>query len=443
MVSVLKKGLFAIGERINGWNVFERLDQFHEMERWDPARIEEFKLDSLKRLAHSAYAHVPLYRQLWARAGVHPEDIKGLDDLSNFPIITKQMLREAGDLALDGRYSKKNLKELRTSGSTGQPLSIYQDKAQRSWFIAGIFLGWKWTGWEPGDTTMRIKVSELDTLKDKIENKVFNFQYVALPEYSEASYKRLIEQIISLQPVLIRSFPFILYCLAQYLLKEGIRDARPRMIHSFADALYPSYRQAIEEAFGCRVCDNYGAAEMIIAHQCESGCYHILPSCHVEADRERRELGDTGPRKLLLTSLTNYAMPLIRYDIADMAGMGEGPCACGRTWEYLSTIYGRDSDIIRTPSGNYIHTSNLYVLLTPLDGVSRFQAVQEDISGFSLYLVTNRAYRPGIHEPMIRQYLSKVGGPGLDIEIRYVDSIPIPPSGKFRFIISRVADCPR
>jgi phenylacetate-CoA ligase len=441
MVSALRKGLFAIGERINGWNVFERLDQFHEMERWDRGRIEEFKLDSLKRLAHSAYAHVPLYRQLWDRAAVHPEDIKDLVDLSAFPRVTKQMIREAGDLALDERYPKQKLRKIRTTGSTGEPLTIYKDKAHQSWFLAGVFLGWKWAGWKPGDGIVGREIQKTTT-KEKIEDWVFNYKRISLHEFNEVHYKEFIEKTIPFRPAIIRSNPFLLYCLAQYLLKEEIRNVRPKMVLSMAGALYPSYRETIEKAFGCRVYDSYGATEMIVAHQCEQGSYHILPSGHVEADTQGPEYGDTGLRRLLLTSLTNYAMPLIRYDIADMGRKGGGTCACGRTWEYLTTIYGRDSDIVRTPSGNCLHFTHFCTLFNSFEGVDQYRVEQEVLSKLSLYLVTNHNFLTDVHELMIMDYLSEIGGPGLDIEIRYVDSIPIPPSGEYRYIISRVADSP-
>jgi phenylacetate-CoA ligase len=440
MVSILRKKLFSVGEWINGWNVFERLDQLHEMERWDPGRIDEFKLENLKQLAHSAYAHVPLYRQLWDKAGVHPDDIKDLDDLSGFPIITKQILREAGDLALDDRYPKKKLRKVRTTGSTGEPLTIYKDRAHQSWFIAAVFLRMKWAGWEPGDRIMGLQLSKKRTLKTRIEDRVFNIRRVPLGEFNEAFYNQFIERAILFQPAIIRTNPFLLYCLARYILKEGISDVRPKAIESSTYLLSVSYRDAIERAFGCPVFDHYGAAEMIIAHQCEKGSYHIVPTGIVEADTERQAFGDTGPQRLLLTSLTNFAMPLIRYDIADMGSMGTGTCACGKTWERLSTIYGRDTDIIRTPSGGYIYYLQICYLFNSFEGVDIFQVVQEDKSKISVYLVTNREYQRAVHEPMIIDFLSKAGGPGLDIEIKYVDSIQIPPSGKHRYIISHVKD---
>jgi phenylacetate-CoA ligase len=440
MTSIVRKGLFSIGEWINGWNVFERLDQFREMERWDTGRIREFKLDNLKQLAHSAYAHVPLYRQLWDKAGVHPDDIRDLNDLFRFPRVTRKMIREAGDLALDVRYPKKKLRKVQTTGTTGESITIYKDKEHQSWFIAGVFLGWEWAGCEPGDRILRLDISKNTRLKGRIEDRIFNWKRVRSSEFNEAFYKSFTEQAISFRPIMIRTNPIILYHLAQHLLKEGISDLRPRVINSTACPLYPPHREVIEKAFGCPVLDTYGAAEMIIAHQCEEGSYHILPSGHVEVDTERQEFGDTGPQRLLLTSLTNRAMPLIRYDIADMGNMGTGMCACGRTWECLSTIYGRETDIIPTPSGNYLYYLHFFKLFNSFEGIDQYQIEQKDISKVSIYLVTNRHYDKNLHEPMITHYLTEVGGPGLNIEIKYVDSIPIPPSGKYRYIISHVKD---
>ena len=103
-----------------------------------------------------------------------------------------------------------------------------------------------------------------------------------------------------------------------------------------AEPLYDFQKKYIGKAFDCPVFDAYGGEGMPTANQCESGCYHILPSMIVNMESEGKNLDEGQPGRLLLTSLTNFAMPMIQYDIADLGIMGEGECSCGRNWKFLN-----------------------------------------------------------------------------------------------------------
>jgi phenylacetate-CoA ligase len=203
------------------------------------------------------------------------------------------------------------------------------------------------------------------------------------------------------------------------------------------DTLYPHYREAIREAFGAPLFDNYGGEGMCVANQCAAGAKHVLPSVHVEF-RPQPGAGAEQPCRLVLTCLTNTAMPMIRYDIADLGVPGAGACPCGRHWAVLKELMGRETDIVVTPSGRHLVCHHFNNILRQVEGVLQFQVIQERPGGMELRLETDGRYRREADEAAIRRQLAGLAGEGFDVRFAYLPAIPVPASGKRRYIVSSV-----
>ena len=134
-------------------------------------------------------------------------------------------------------------------------------------------------------------------------------------------------------------------------------------------------------------------------------------------------------------------MPFIRYDIGDLAIPAENPCPCGRAWPGLKRIIGRDTDIVRTAAGRNLVVHHFNNVLRTFDGVDEFQVRQPERDAIQLSLVTNTEYSRHKDEPQIREALTNLAGEGTAVEVRYVDQLPVPNSGKRRYIISEVPEC--
>lgn len=133
------------------------------------------------------------------------------------------------------------------------------------------------------------------------------------------------------------------------------------------------------------------------------------------------------------------AMPLVRYRIGDLGTAGHNHnCGCGRGFDLMETIEGRDTDIILTPAGNRVIVHFFAGILEYLPQIDSFQVVQEEIDtvllriapadGFS-HKVTAEAVRM-LHERGIDEAMKK--------ELDLVGEIPLPPTGKRRFIINKL-----
>ncbi|MGY8914112.1 MAG: phenylacetate--CoA ligase family protein, partial [Flavobacteriales bacterium] len=119
--------------------------------------------------------------------------------------------------------------------------------------------------------------------------------------------------------------------------------------------LFEEQRELMQKAFGAPVCDQYGNTEiMLIAAECpkQKGLHIMQDTVHIEfVDENNQPVPPNTIGKILLTDLTNYAFPLIRYDIGDEGKYLEEPCSCGSPLPLMDNVRGRQALIIDTPSG--------------------------------------------------------------------------------------------
>jgi phenylacetate-coenzyme A ligase PaaK-like adenylate-forming protein len=146
--------------------------------------------------------------------------------------------------------------------------------------------------------------------------------------------------------------------------------------------------------------------------------------------------GESG--SVVVTDLTNRAMPIIRYQVGDLAMASDRICACGRGSPLLEKIEGREADYVVTPEGDLISGISLtenFALHVP--GVIQFQIIQETIDRFRFRIVRGRDFGPGSLE-RLDALVTRHFGSEVEYRCEYLDQIPAEASGKFRFCISRV-----
>jgi phenylacetate-CoA ligase len=238
------------------------------------------------------------------------------------------------------------------------------------------------------------------------------------------------------QPGLIFGHAHSLYLVASALEKAGIQDIRPNGIISTAMPLHDYQRKVIERVFAVPATNRYGCEEVsLIASECN--VHHGL---HVAAESiytEVRGTGETGP--ILVTDLSNFAMPLIRYQTGDVITMSSRTCPCGRGLPLIEKVEGRDADYVVTPAGKLISgislTENFAVLIR---GAAQVQIIQETLTHLRVRMVVDHQFTDQSRED-IRKLVLETFGQTMNYDLELVDVIPQEASGKYRFCISRVA----
>ena len=420
-----------------------RLAYLEEAQWWPPERIHNVRDTMLRRLIAVAWKEVPFYRELMQSAGVTPQDIRVAADLHRLPIVNKQMLRKRYPEGVVRPTGRKDY-EVCSSGSTGSNFTVREDAPTAGMHRAAFLLALQWAGWRLGEHHLQTGITLQRSLDRRLKDRTLGCHYFSAFDLTDAYLDAMLNAIRRWHIEHIWGYPGSLYFLARRAHQTG--GVHPmRSVVTWGDNLYPHYRSMIESVFQVCVLDTYGCGEgMQIAAQCgEAGHYHVHSMDviveHVDERGRPVEPGDTG--HVIVTRLHPGPMPLIRYRIGDLAQRGfDELCACGRGFDLMGRIQGRDTDVIVTPGGNRLIVHFFTGLLEHFAEVECFQIVQPDPRTVLVRLVT--PCRDGEFDALaarVAERLREAGMDSMETKIEKVAEIPTASSGKRRFVISHVA----
>jgi phenylacetate-CoA ligase len=411
----------------------------------DPDVIHARQWDSIKALVHHAHATVPFYRERFRQLGLHPNDIRDFADYRRLPVLTKADLREHGRELLSSQYKPATLHPKTTSGSTGVAVTVQVDEASMQWKRACTLRSDEWSGWRFGEPVAKVWGNP-EYLKRGWRGRLRNALleracYLDTLKMNEETLHRFAATLCRRPPSLLFGHAHSVYLLAEFWRATGQAALRPRGIITTAMVLHDWQRRAIEEVFGCPVTNRYGCEEVsLIACECErhQGLHVNADGVYMELQRDGRDCGPGEPGSILVTDLTNRAMPLLRYQVGDVGVLSERRCSCGRGLPLLERLEGREADYVVTPRGELISGISLtenFAVLVP--GVAQLQVIQETVHRFLFRIVRGPDFGPASLE-RLRAMVAERFGPDVTYACEYVARIPQEASGKYRFCISRV-----
>jgi phenylacetate-CoA ligase len=428
---LLKHAVLPAADFFTGHGIMRRLAYLQKAQWLNREQTFEQRDRLLRELIMVAYREVPFYRELMQGEGVRPEDIRTAADLKKLPPVTKDMLRAAYPQKTV-RATGQKTREARTSGSTGQNFIVREDSETAGRYRAAFFLAASWSGWEFGmpyvQTGMTLNRQGMRGWKDLL----FQSHYVSAYDLTDAHLDLCLDYMETRGIRYLWGYPGSLFCLAKRARQRGWNRPLESLL-TWGDNLSAGYRREIEASFKARIYDTYGCAEgMQIAAQCPSGTYHVH-NLDVIVEYEGKSAAGQ-PQALLVTRLHPGPMPFVRYRIGDLGIQGAKPCSCGRGWETVESIAGRDTDIILTPAGNRLIVHFFTGILEHFKEVESFQAVQQDPSQLTLRVVSAEPSEELASR--IKSALSEKGAADLRIEIEWVREIPLSAAGKRRFVVS-------
>lgn len=344
----------------------ELFDTFMESQYWPRDRIESYQRQRLARLVRHARDHTPFYRE--RLDGLF--DSRGEIDWSNWgavPLLTRQDMMEHGDALRSSALPPGHgaLGYASTSGSTGAPLTVFSSSLSGRVGLAALHraqswhgLDWSrdllfWTeerpdsgvwpevetgsvwgpGWLPQSTGRRLRFNG-DTPAENILDFI-----AAHDDIRYLSCRSKVAQVLALESERLG------------------RPVRLDAVFAFSTAVHEDEREDVARAFGASILSLYSSKEAhLMAYQCPTG-RHL----HIAEEGVLIELldeaGQPVPRgavgRVVVTSLFNWAQPLIRYVQGDLAVEGDS-CSCGRSLRVLDRIAGRVTDMFRFPDGRVV-----------------------------------------------------------------------------------------
>jgi phenylacetate-CoA ligase len=412
-------------------------------------QMRELQDEKLRRLVRHAYRNVPYYRAAMQRARLRPEDIRGQDDLCKLPYLTKSDVRRHLYFDMMSETAdKRDMLKISTSGSTGEPFVCYADRAQLEFRWAATLRAQEWTGYQFGDRCVRLWHQTLgmtprQVWMERVDAALTRRKFIPVFEMSDAKLERMMNEIAEWQPVLMDGYAEALDFLAHYLKSRGKIAVRPKALMSSAQTLPGSSRLLIEEAFGCKVFDKYGAREFSgIAYECEMhrGHHVVAEGYIVEILRDGQPAapGETG--EIVITDLNNYCFPFIRYRIGDL-GTAVDPtneCSCGRGMPLIGNIEGRVQSIIQGTDGRYVPGAFFSHYLKEFDhAIQRFQVVQERRNALTFRVVKGGRYSDDVLEEVLTTFRKHLGE-DMQIDVEFVENVEMVRTGKRLVSVSKL-----
>jgi phenylacetate-CoA ligase len=405
---------------------------------------------ALRQLLRHCRSAVPYYAELLEETGIR--GIEGGDPrgyLQRLPILTKEIIRANFSRMQSMDLRRRKWHHNTSGGSTGEPVRFVQDAeyGDRSAAI-GLFYN-SLLGCEVGDPVVRLWGSERDveggtkSRKTRFFNWLTNTTWLNAFRMSPYCMREFIHTLNRQRPRLIVAYAQAAYELARFAEQKRIAVAPQRAVLTSAGTLYPFMREKIAQVFSCEVYNLYGSRE-VSDIACElpglDGLWVAPWANFVEVVDDAGQPVPPGTEgNIIVTCLTNYAMPLVRYAIGDRGALLPSGTLVGHPGtQVLKHVSGRNVDVFRTSDQTLIDGEYFTHLLYFRPWVWKFQVIQKGHAHimFKVVRINGEPARSELDEIATKTRL--VMGADCRIDFEFVEELTPHPSGKYRYTISEV-----
>lgn len=358
----------------------------HNSPYWDEAletmpraELDALHLRRLRGLIQYAYQNIPMYREIYDRAGVRPEDIRTLEDYARkLPMIDKQ---DVANYQGEGKTTVSGSEEYvsllyQTSGTTGKPIlepGNFPDVINNwtyQWWAHGIRPGDIFYFAFPFGTFMAFWSAYFDAL-------LMGAQVIS---GGGVDSKTRIHQIQHFRPTVLVATPTYALRLAEVAKEIGV-DCRSTSIRILSTAgepgsIVPAIRRALEAAWNAKAIDLYGISELWGSpswecpahpdrmHLSESTAYAIV------VDEKGNVVPNGEKGEFVLTNYEATVQPLIKYRTHDVVEWHQESCDCGRTWLWIKGGVLARTDQMVTVKGTNVYPTSVQALLGEITALS-------------------------------------------------------------------------
>jgi len=419
----------------------KHLSLLKETEYHSTKELQKRQFILLKKFLLHASLNSEFYRELFLSHGLKVDEIKNEEELRALPILEKEQIREYSSKIDCSVLYGKTIKSQTSGGTRGNPLVLMLTEKCYQIENAYIPFSFSWYGLKTSNRIAKcaghVVVSKEQTnppfwVSDSLNNSLYLSSY----HLTEENLEHYIMELKRFRPEILAGYPSSLYliALANISYKANIKL---KLVRTGSETLHDYQRDTIMNSFDCRIMNFYGSGEACVkACECPEGKIH-LQMLHgftevIKENGEKAHHGESG--RVVATGFSNYAYPLIRYNMDDEVLLSEDQvCKCGRGGILLDSIIGRTVDYIITPEGEKI--SQFTKLFRDIDGVKNGQIVQDKIEEITLCLVVDNTYNKKAEKIIINNARGTLGNT-IRINIKYVEQIERSNNAKFKFILS-------
>lgn len=401
------------------------------------------QFDELRALLAHAAQTVPFYGERLHTAGIDPAHAIEPDVFARLPLLTRRdvQVQRSALLSQAPPSAHGPLIDHKTGGSTGEPLRLKGTQFNSDFWLALTLRDHLWH--------RRDFSGKLCAIRSRVKDAEYNgwgpatgHLFATGPSAILNIRTDLPQQLEWLQrhdPVYLLSHPTNLRELAKLSQERSVALPRLREVRTLGECLPNDLRALCGDAWNARVTDVYSAEEVgYIALQCPENEYYHLQSEHVLVEI----LDDAGKPcapgtigRVVVTTLHNFATPLIRYAIGDYAEVG-APCDCGRGLPVIKRILGRTRNMVVLPDGQRFWPSTPMLRYADM-GIRQLQLVQNTRDTVEARFVAERALQPEDERIVIAAIHDALGYP-FTVALIPVAEIPRTVNMKFQDFVSLV-----
>jgi phenylacetate-CoA ligase len=365
------------------------------------------------------------------------QKFKGFDSIKSFPVVNKNIIRDNYEAFQSSEFHGADVVNMHTSGSTGAPFVVRQDKNNRDRVYAEMIYLWGKVGYQIGMKYVFFRISNPFNKLTAWMRNVLVFDDRRQDAGNLENIRKILKTDRKIKMLL--SLPSTLEDLVNYLLTCGDKAEMFNFytIICYGEALPKATREKLKKVFNCNIVSLYSNQENgMLALECvENKEFHVnSASYHVELLKMDTDdpVGVGEPGRIVVTDLFNHAMPLIRYDTGDIA-VWKKAAECDWYSQVFSSVQGQIIDMIFDTNGNKKSPHTISVLMGPFDKLLQYQFLQEGAKQYILKLNGAEGhYDDALFVDLFKDFLGK----DADVVIEHVNEIPVLGSGKRKEVVN-------
>lgn len=429
----VRLGDFVLGniylKTIKEWNCFDKMSS-EELTKIQSIRLQKTILE--------AKSTIPFYIDFFKN---YPFSQK----ITDFPILTKEILREEKENLVSNQFKIKKLQKNYSSGSSGIQSYSYVEKKYK-YFLQGIQTHWyMWNNYNIGDSVLQFGISPNRIFPKNIKDLVYNIQYINAFSLSNEDMVIAARKMIVNKTKFIIGYPSAINEFAKVVVENDLNYKIDGII-TLGDKLFSHFIKNFNVAFiNPKIIDTYGCAEgLLMACTDENNYYYIMsPHVYIEIVDDLGNLVPDGIMgNVLVTSLTNPAMPLIRYKLGDLAiklPIEKYPKNRKYNYPMFEKIIGRETDLIYTTNGKTLTVHSFTGIVEFYPEIKQFKIIQKEKESifFEYVLDANFIFSDSVLVE-IEKKINKLTDNRLKTVFINVEKILSTPSGKPQIIESYI-----
>ena len=399
-----------------------------------------YQYDKLGIILESAFSNIQYYKSLNLNFRIKNFTYTDFQDI---PVLTKEIIRNKCHILINENFIKLNQVYKNTSGgSTGEPVSFFCTNEQKRHGMANYYLALNYNGVHINDTSVDLWGAERDMHKidSKFDIRSLLFNKTTLNTFvmSNDIMKTYIDRLNSLKPKFIKAYVHSIYDLSKFINNNNIEIQFKPVIHCTTGPLYPEMRAEIKRAFNAaHVYNFYGSREVsAIATEVkgQNGMHVLYDNVLVEIlDENNRPVKKGQEGEIVVTTLNNFYMPLLRYKIGDRAVKGDD-------LEFgslkLDSVIGRTLGVIHKKDKSKIDGQFFTSLFFEKKGIKNFQLVQKTILELELKIVKTEHYNQDELDSILNRINKELNN--VNIKIIFCENIDLTSSGKIMYVYSEI-----